>query len=100
MLNNAYLIEKSGADTAENEQHSAEILPTDALWRHEVVRLRGPLRRLRRVAHDGHVVHDGRQERRRAHREPCRPLFQAHEEHLTILAETWPNVAGISEVKI
>ena len=33
MLKNAYLLAKIGADTAENEQHSAEILPTDALWR-------------------------------------------------------------------
>ena len=33
MLQNAYLLAKIGADTAENEQHSAEILLTDALWR-------------------------------------------------------------------
>ena len=33
MLQNAYFLAKIGADTAENEQHSAEILPTDALWR-------------------------------------------------------------------
>ena len=32
MLKNAYLVAKIGADTAENEQHFAEILPTDALW--------------------------------------------------------------------
>ena len=32
MLQNAYFVAKIGADTAENEQHSAEILPTDALW--------------------------------------------------------------------
>ena len=31
MLQNAYLVAKIGADTAENEQHFAEILPTDAL---------------------------------------------------------------------
>ena len=31
MLKNAYLLAKIGADTAENEQHFAEILPTDAL---------------------------------------------------------------------
>ena len=31
MLQNAYFLAKIGADTAENEQHSAEILPTDAL---------------------------------------------------------------------
>ena len=29
MLQNAYLLAKIGADTAENEQHFAEILPTD-----------------------------------------------------------------------
>ena len=28
MLQNAYLVAKIGADTAENEQHFAEILPT------------------------------------------------------------------------
>ena len=33
MLLNAYFLAKIGADTAENEQHFAEILPTDALWR-------------------------------------------------------------------
>ena len=33
MLQNAYLVAKIGADTAENEQHFAEILPTDALRR-------------------------------------------------------------------
>ena len=31
MLQNAYLLAKIGADTAENEQHFAKILPTDAL---------------------------------------------------------------------
>ena len=31
MLQNAFLLAKIGADTAENEQHFAEILPTDAL---------------------------------------------------------------------
>ena len=31
MLQNAYFLGKIGADTAENEQHFAEILPTDAL---------------------------------------------------------------------
>ena len=30
MLQNAYFVAKIGADTAENEQHSAEILPTCA----------------------------------------------------------------------
>ena len=40
MLQNAYFLAKIGADTAENEQHFAEILPTDALWR-----LRSPAHR-------------------------------------------------------
>ena len=31
MLQNAYFLAKIGADTAENEQHSAEILPKAAL---------------------------------------------------------------------
>ena len=31
MLQNAYFLAKIEADTAENEQHFAEILPTDAL---------------------------------------------------------------------
>ena len=31
MLQNAYFLAKIGADTAGNEQHLAEILPTDAL---------------------------------------------------------------------
>ena len=31
MLQNAYFLAKIGADTAENEQRFAEILPTDAL---------------------------------------------------------------------
>ena len=30
MLQNAYFLAKIGADTAENEHHFAEILPTDA----------------------------------------------------------------------
>ena len=33
MLQNAYFLAKIGADTAENEQHFAEILPTDAAGR-------------------------------------------------------------------
>ena len=32
MLKNAYFLAKIGADTAENEQHFAEILPTDAMY--------------------------------------------------------------------
>ena len=31
MLQNAYFLAKIGADTAENEQHFSEILPTDAM---------------------------------------------------------------------
>ena len=31
MLQNAYFLAKIGADTAENEQHFAEISPTDAI---------------------------------------------------------------------
>ena len=50
MLQNAYLLAKIGADTAENEQHFAEILPTDALWR--LCRLR-----LWRWRHDLAVAH-------------------------------------------
>ena len=45
MLQNAYFLAKIGADTAENEQHSAEILPTDALWRHRKASSNG----------DGHI---------------------------------------------
>ena len=33
MLQNAYFFAKIGADTAEDEQHFAEILPTDAIRR-------------------------------------------------------------------
>ena len=33
MLQSAYLLAKIGADTAEDEQHFAEIVPTDAVWR-------------------------------------------------------------------
>ena len=36
MLKNAYFLAKIGADTAENEQHFAEILPTDAIWRRRI----------------------------------------------------------------
>ena len=46
MLQNAYLLAKIGADTAENEQHFAKILPTDALWRLRRA-FRGPLSRPR-----------------------------------------------------
>ena len=37
MLQNAYFLAKIGADTAENEQHVAEILPTDSMWSWETV---------------------------------------------------------------
>ena len=50
MLQNAYFLAKIGADTAENEQHFAEILPTDALWR---LRLGGPDEGARRGAAQG-----------------------------------------------
>ena len=50
MLQNAYFLAKIGADTAEDEQHFAEILPTDALWR--LCRLR-----LWRWRHDLAVAH-------------------------------------------
>ena len=36
MLQNAYFVAKIGADTAEKEQHFAETLPSDALWRRAV----------------------------------------------------------------
>ena len=42
MLQNAYFLAKIGADTAENEQHFAEIFPTDALRNF-------PKRRVRRL---------------------------------------------------
>ena len=46
MQQNAHFLAKIGADTAENEQHFAEILPTDALcrlarrWRPRLLRAR------------------------------------------------------------
>ena len=43
MQQHAYFLAKIGADTAENEQHFAEILPTDALWRRAEA-WRSPLR--------------------------------------------------------
>ena len=45
MLQNAYFLAKIGADTTENEQHFAEILPTDALRRAPLGRRRGRLLR-------------------------------------------------------
>ena len=63
MLQNAYFLAKIGADTAENEQHFAEILQTDAEDEASTV-LRG---------RDG--LHAGDHRRaRRAHRPPRRPV--------------------------
>ena len=47
MLQNAYLLAKIGADTAENKQRFAEFLPTDALWqrRGDAARTVEPLER-------------------------------------------------------
>ena len=42
MLSNAYFLAKFRFDTAENEQHFAEFLPTDALCRGEVASLALP----------------------------------------------------------
>ena len=41
MLQNAYFLAKIGADTAENEQHFAEILPTDGADGRPGIRIRG-----------------------------------------------------------
>ena len=46
MLQNAYFLAKIGADTAENEQHFAEILPTDALGNEAIVPTAGDPRNL------------------------------------------------------
>ena len=46
MLKNAYLLAKIGADTAENEQHIAEILP---IGRRVADRCPGPHRLLKRL---------------------------------------------------
>ena len=63
MLQKAYFLVKIGADTAENEQHFAEILQTDAEDEASTV-LRG---------RDG--LHAGDHRRaRRAHRPPRRPV--------------------------
>ena len=45
MLQNAYFLAKIGADTTENEQHFAEILPTDACERPGPAGRPGRLRR-------------------------------------------------------
>ena len=65
MLKNAYFLAKIGADTAENEQHFAEILPKLATTQAVVVPL-GAERR-RRLAED-HEPHEAaeRAERHRA----------------------------------
>ena len=49
MLQNAYFLAKIGADTAENEQHFAEVLPTDALRRRRL----GALAAVQRVLQNG-----------------------------------------------
>ena len=64
MLQNAYFVAKIGADTAENEQHSAEILPTDALWRGPSPVLRGRPRRPARRALRPRSLHRERAARR------------------------------------
>ena len=46
MLQNAYFLAKIGADTAENEQHFAEILPTDAAPANLDLRQASPVRLL------------------------------------------------------
>ena len=53
MLQNAYFLAKIGADTAENEQHFAEILPTDALWPQLGMGGYGPAADAYRGAYDG-----------------------------------------------
>ena len=42
MLQNAYFLAKIGADTAENEQHFAEILPKFCQKLATTLRVRGP----------------------------------------------------------
>ena len=62
MLQNAYFLAKIGADTAENEQHFAEILPTDALWRRRgssAGRHEEPLRRHGEEKHELHRSQPG-----------------------------------------
>ena len=54
MLQNAYFLAEIGADTAENEQHFAETLPTDALWLGSKQRDR-PVGREGRGDRTGHV---------------------------------------------
>ena len=56
MLQNAYFLAKIGADTAENEQHFAEILPKIGNYPTARGARRGPLRRgpaPRRLLHHG-----------------------------------------------
>ena len=47
MLQNAYLLAKIGADTAENEQHFAEILPIGRRFADQPVLLHGLMNDLR-----------------------------------------------------
>ena len=50
MLQNAYFLAKIGADTAENEQHFAEIFPKTASVAARLIVVRRARRRLRRGA--------------------------------------------------
>ena len=63
MLSNAYLLAKIGADTAENEQQFAEILPTDALSDVSGGGRRGPrgpaVRRAARAGRRRRTLHRG-----------------------------------------
>ena len=52
MLTNAYLLAKIGADTAENEQHFAEILPKTGNYLHRRART-GPVLLLGTAAAEG-----------------------------------------------
>ena len=63
MLQNAHFLAKIGADTAENEQHFAEILPTDARTfapLAEAAALHSPAERCRYFP-DGSPVCEGKQ---------------------------------------
>ena len=51
MLQNAYFPAKIGADTAENEQHFAEILPIGRHFRRRRLARQGVARHDRRAAH-------------------------------------------------
>ena len=76
MLSNAYFLAKIGADTAENEQHSAEILPIGRCVATEKLAVLPRHRHHRRLA-----------ELRRAEDLPRRsgstgtPAYRVHEKH-------------------